>query len=228
MNLETVINFELLCWFIRKANEGLAAISDDDSSSISVRQMAYGKLCSAVIVFYVTLCLSGFISVCVCVRVYVSVCVRVSLSLSVCVHACVFLSLCACVCVCACVFCAVAGLGFGIMSGAFSMINILSDSLGPGTVGIFGDSQYYFITAGELLQSLMGHEWSAVFNSFQMFCLYVYLTSDTNQSCWWGDMCPWSTKPVLSRWGIFVVIVTNTLYETKLFIFLLCQKSLVY
>ncbi len=88
--------------------------------------MAYGKRCSAVIVFHVTLYLSGFISVCVCVR--------------------------------ACVFCAVAGLGFGIMSGAFSMINILSDSLGPGTVGIFGDSQYYFITAGELLQSLMGHE----------------------------------------------------------------------
>ncbi len=67
MNLETVIHFELLCWFIRKANEGLAAISDDDSSSISVRQMAYGKRCSAVIVFHVTLCLSGFISVCVCV-----------------------------------------------------------------------------------------------------------------------------------------------------------------
>ena len=41
-----------------------------------------------------------------------------------------------------------AGLGFGIMSGAFSMINILSDSLGPGTVGIFGDSQYYLITSG--------------------------------------------------------------------------------
>uniref|UniRef100_A0A673HVV3 Gamma-secretase subunit APH-1 n=1 Tax=Sinocyclocheilus rhinocerous TaxID=307959 RepID=A0A673HVV3_9TELE len=67
---------------LRKATEGLAAITDDDGSAISVRQMAY-----------------------------------------------------------------VAGLGFGIMSGAFSMINVLSDSLGPGTVGIFGDSQYYFITA---------------------------------------------------------------------------------
>lgn len=65
--------------------------------------------------------------------------------------------LCLVLSLCVCVLCAVAGLGFGIMSGAFSMINILSDSLGPGTVGIFGDSQYYFITAGELLQSLMGH-----------------------------------------------------------------------
>lgn len=49
---------------------------------------------------------------------------------------------------CMIVVCAVAGLGFGIISGAFSMINILSDTLGPGTVGLNGDSQYYFITSG--------------------------------------------------------------------------------
>lgn len=29
----------------RKANEGLAAISDEEASPISVRQMAYGKRC---------------------------------------------------------------------------------------------------------------------------------------------------------------------------------------
>ncbi len=38
----------------------------------------------------------------------------------------------------------------------------------------------------------------------------------------------WSTKPVLSRWGIFVAIANNTLYGLKLYIFLLCQKSLAY
>ncbi len=38
----------------------------------------------------------------------------------------------------------------------------------------------------------------------------------------------WSTKPVLSRWGIFVAIANNTLYWSKLYIFLLCQKSLAY
>lgn len=43
---------------------------------------------------------------------------------------------------------AVSGLGFGFMSGAFSVVNILSDSLGPGTVGIHGDSQHYFISSG--------------------------------------------------------------------------------
>ncbi len=38
----------------------------------------------------------------------------------------------------------------------------------------------------------------------------------------------WSTKPVLSRWGIFVAIANNTLYGLKLYIFLLGQKSLAY
>ncbi len=38
----------------------------------------------------------------------------------------------------------------------------------------------------------------------------------------------WSTKPVLSRWGIFVAIANNTLYGLKLYIFLLWQKSLAY
>ncbi len=37
---------------------------------------------------------------------------------------------------------------------------------------------------------------------------------------------PWTTKPVLSRWGIFLAIAKNTLYGSKLLIFLLCQKSL--
>ncbi len=38
----------------------------------------------------------------------------------------------------------------------------------------------------------------------------------------------WSTKPVLSRWGIFVAIANNTLYGLKLKKILLCQKSLAY
>lgn len=44
---------------------------------------------------------------------------------------------------------AVSGLSFGIISGIFSIVNILADSAGPGTVGIHGDSPYYFITSGE-------------------------------------------------------------------------------
>uniref|UniRef100_A0A8C3TGT3 Gamma-secretase subunit APH-1 n=1 Tax=Chelydra serpentina TaxID=8475 RepID=A0A8C3TGT3_CHESE len=41
----------------------------------------------------------------------------------------------------------VSGLGFGIMSGVFSLVNILTDSLGPGTVGIYGDSPQYFLSS---------------------------------------------------------------------------------
>ncbi|GAB6026536.1 gamma secretase complex protein [Chamberlinius hualienensis] len=41
----------------------------------------------------------------------------------------------------------VSGLGFGLMSGAFSIINVLADSVGPGTVGLKGDSSLFFITS---------------------------------------------------------------------------------
>ncbi len=41
-------------------------------------------------------------------------------------------------------------------------------------------------------------------------------------------LLPWSTKPVLSRWGILVEIAKNILYGSKLYIFLLCQKWLGY
>jgi len=41
----------------------------------------------------------------------------------------------------------VSGLGFGIISGAFSLVNVLSDMTGPGTVGIYGDSQAFFLVS---------------------------------------------------------------------------------
>lgn len=44
----------------------------------------------------------------------------------------------------------VSGLGFGILSGAFSIVNVLADMAGPGTIGIFGDSQYFFISSAFL------------------------------------------------------------------------------
>ncbi|XP_032621348.1 gamma-secretase subunit APH-1B isoform X1 [Chelonoidis abingdonii] len=41
----------------------------------------------------------------------------------------------------------VSGLGFGIMSGIFSLVNILTDSLGLGSAGIYGDSPQYFLSS---------------------------------------------------------------------------------
>ncbi|XP_009881446.1 PREDICTED: gamma-secretase subunit Aph-1b-like, partial [Charadrius vociferus] len=49
----------------------------------------------------------------------------------------------------------VAVVGFGLMSGAFSMINLLADALGPGTVGIHGDSQLYFLTSAFMTMVLI-------------------------------------------------------------------------
>ncbi|XP_062869007.1 gamma-secretase subunit Aph-1b [Trichomycterus rosablanca] len=59
----------------------------------------------------------------------------------------------------------VSGLGFGFMSGAFSVVNILSDSLGPGTVGIQGDSQQYFISSAFMTLAiiLLHMFWGVVF-----------------------------------------------------------------
>ncbi|XP_034956758.1 gamma-secretase subunit Aph-1b [Zootoca vivipara] len=85
---------------LRKAIEGLLALSEDGCSPISIQQMAY-----------------------------------------------------------------VAGLGFGLMSGAFSMINLLADALGPGTVGIHGDSQLYFLTSAfmTLVLVLLHTFWGIIF-----------------------------------------------------------------
>ncbi|KAK6467139.1 gamma-secretase subunit APH-1A-like [Huso huso] len=79
-------NYKLL----KKADQGLASISEDGRSPISLQQMAY-----------------------------------------------------------------VSGLAFGLISGAFSGVNILTDSLGPGIVGIHGDSPHFFITSAFLTMALV-------------------------------------------------------------------------
>lgn len=59
----------------------------------------------------------------------------------------------------------VSGLGFGIMSGIFSLVNILVDSLGPGTVGIHGDTPLYFISSAFMTLAivLLHVFWGVVF-----------------------------------------------------------------
>ena len=48
-----------------------------------------------------------------------------------------------------CLF-SVSGLGFGLTSGAFSLVNILADMTGPGTIGLYGHHEMLFITSGWL------------------------------------------------------------------------------
>lgn len=59
----------------------------------------------------------------------------------------------------------VAGLGFGMMSGAFSLVNVLADSVGPGTVGLKGDSPHFFlISAFTTLAYILLHTfWGVIF-----------------------------------------------------------------
>ncbi|KAG7161735.1 Gamma-secretase subunit Aph-1-like [Homarus americanus] len=43
--------------------------------------------------------------------------------------------------------CLVSGLGFGMISGAFSLVNVLADMTGPGTIGMKGDPYNFFIAS---------------------------------------------------------------------------------
>lgn len=59
----------------------------------------------------------------------------------------------------------VAGLGFGLMSGLFSLINVLADSVGPGTVGLYGDSHLFFLSSAflTLAFTLLHTFWGVIF-----------------------------------------------------------------
>ncbi|XP_076655532.1 gamma-secretase subunit Aph-1 [Halictus rubicundus] len=65
------------------------------------------------------------------------------------------------------VFAYVCGLGFGIMSGAFALVNVLADSVGPGTMGLKQGTEYFFIiSAATTLCFILLHTfWSVIFFS---------------------------------------------------------------
>ena len=49
----------------------------------------------------------------------------------------------------------VSGLGYGIISGLFAMVNVLADITGPGSLGLQGDPQNFLIVSGKLHVSLI-------------------------------------------------------------------------
>jgi len=59
----------------------------------------------------------------------------------------------------------VSGLGFGIISGAFSLVNVLADAVGPGTVGLKGDSSNFFIVSAFLTLAfvILHTAWGVIF-----------------------------------------------------------------
>ncbi|XP_015594338.1 gamma-secretase subunit Aph-1 [Cephus cinctus] len=65
------------------------------------------------------------------------------------------------------VFAYVCGLGFGFMSGAFALVNVLADAVGPGTMGLRQGSEYFFIiSAATTLCFIFLHTfWGIIFFS---------------------------------------------------------------
>ncbi|GFO26977.1 gamma-secretase subunit aph-1-like [Plakobranchus ocellatus] len=61
----------------------------------------------------------------------------------------------------------VSGLGFGVIAGTFSIVNVLADMSGPGTIGIQGDSKYFFWTSAclSLCIILLHTSWGVIFSS---------------------------------------------------------------
>lgn len=51
----------------------------------------------------------------------------------------------------------VASFGFGVMSGLFSMVNVLADIAGPGSVGLYGDSQFFPVYSGTYRKSYVNY-----------------------------------------------------------------------
>ena len=74
------------------------------------------------------------------------------------------------------VFCAVCGFGFGVISGAFSLVNVLADMTGPGTVGIMGQSSHFFITSGRVCSCFGEWYWQTV---------NVHEVTVSLCRCWW-------------------------------------------
>lgn len=59
----------------------------------------------------------------------------------------------------------VSGLGFGIISGAFALVNVLADAVGPGTMGLKSGTDLFFITsaATTLCFILLHTFWGVIF-----------------------------------------------------------------
>ena len=58
----------------------------------------------------------------------------------------------------------VSGFGFGLMAGLFSIVNVLSTSIGPGNVGITGSSSNFFLSSAflSLATILLNTLWNVI------------------------------------------------------------------
>mmetsp|Transcript_28663 Transcript_28663/g.46252 ORF Transcript_28663/g.46252 Transcript_28663/m.46252 type:complete len:245 (+) Transcript_28663:18-752(+) len=77
----------------------------------------------------------------------------------------------------------VSGLGYGIMSGLFAMVNVLADITGPGTLGLHGDPQNFLIVSAfltscfVLLNTFWGVVWFHAWDEKKWFSVLLVVAS---------------------------------------------------
>ncbi|KAG5328431.1 APH1 secretase, partial [Acromyrmex charruanus] len=114
------------------------------------------------------------------------------------------------------VFAYVCGLGFGFMSGAFALVNVLADAVGPGTMGLRQGSEYFFIiSAATTLCFILLHTfWGVIF-------FYALDKKNWGQIIWVvGSHLVVSCMTLLNRYQVYaasllsayiVLVITTTL-----------------
>ncbi|XP_046739347.1 gamma-secretase subunit Aph-1 [Diprion similis] len=99
------------------------------------------------------------------------------------------------------VFAYVCGLGFGMMSGAFALVNALADAIGPGTMGLRQGSEHFFmISAATTLCFILLHTfWGIIF--------FAALDRQSKAHIAWvvGSHLFASCMTLLNRYEIYVV-----------------------
>ena len=71
----------------------------------------------------------------------------------------------------------VSGLGFGIISGLFALVNILADAVGPATMGLNSGSDMFFLTsAAQTMSMVLLHTfWGVIFFDAADNCKIIHL-----------------------------------------------------
>ncbi|XP_059472309.1 gamma-secretase subunit Aph-1 [Neocloeon triangulifer] len=113
----------------------------------------------------------------------------------------------------------VSGLGFGLMSGAFSLVDVLADATGPGTMDLYDGSEYFLvISAATTLCFILLHTfWGVIFFSALdhkviwqvVFVVAAHLVT----SC--ITLLNQNQHYVLTLVGIYLILIVTTIITFK-------------
>lgn len=112
------------------------------------------------------------------------------------------------------VFAYVCGLGFGLMSGAFALINVLADALGPGTMGLQHGNEYFFLISSAttlcfiLLHTFWGVIFFSAFDSKNWFQVTWVVASHMFASCM--TLLNNYGHPAASLFSVYAILLVTT------------------